>query len=82
MAMTASEFKRSVGHSRRATGELTVRPKLFLSCDCGTCVLCLAQENSTHYHFHTNTYTFARAGIYTYTCACVCVCVCVCAFGE
>ena len=37
VAMTASEFKRPVGQSRRATGELAVRPKLFLSC-CGTCV--------------------------------------------
>ena len=36
-AMTASEFRRLGGHSRRATGELTVRPKLFLSC-CGMCV--------------------------------------------
>ena len=35
--MTASEFKRPVGHSRRATGELIVRPKFFLSC-CGMCV--------------------------------------------
>ena len=37
VAMTVSEYKRGVGHSRRATGELTVRPKVFLSC-CGTCV--------------------------------------------
>ena len=49
MAMTASEFKSQVGHTRRETGE---RGRVFSICDCCTCVLCLAQENSTHYHFH------------------------------